>query len=110
MRGLPVYALAIAKSGIKFKASAEQTPQHSTIFELANQLSRLAGRTVVDHTGLSGYFDFPSGGIRDLYVERPDSAAAVSAFLTNRFGLELKPEEERTEVLVVDHVQRPSEN
>ena len=110
MKELPVYSLTIAKSGIKFKAKAEQTPPCCTIFELTNHLSHFVERAVVDHTGLSGYFDFPAGGIGELYTERPDSASAVSAFLANRFGLELRPARESVEVLVVDHVQRPSEN
>ena len=65
-------------------------------------------RPIVDGTGLNGYYDFPS--LREIFLEHPDSALALSTLLRESFGLELKPEKESMDVLIVDHVQRPSPN
>jgi bla regulator protein blaR1 len=79
-------------------------------------LGRL-GRPVVDETGLTGTFDFtlewtpepdhaaPPG---DLSTE-PDAPSFVGA-LNDQLGLKLKPGKASLPILVVDHVQRPSEN
>lgn len=109
MRELPAYELVAAKGGVKFKPIAgEPTPRSPTMFWLVEQLShyRYMDRPIVDRTDLSGHYDFPS--FRE--AERPDSASSLSAVLKSYLGLELKPTRERTQVLVVEHVQRPSPN
>jgi uncharacterized protein (TIGR03435 family) len=111
-RELPVYVLMVAKGGAKFKANTgEPTPISLTLFSLAQSLSRHVDRPIVDRTDLTGHYDFPpSPFYRELAQDPPGSASGVSDLLRAHLGLELKPERVSMEVLVVDHVERPSAN
>jgi bla regulator protein blaR1 len=72
-------------------------------------------RPVVDRTGLSGAFDFtieyalsPEGS-RD--GAQPDLAGTEFLdALREQLGVELKPANGQVQMLIVDHVERPSEN
>lgn len=92
--------------------------------ELAADLSNMLGRTVVDKTGFTGAFD--------VHLEfTPDAAPANGAFaqagpgapppanssvpsiftaLQEQLGLRLESAKGPVEVLVIDHLERPSEN
>jgi uncharacterized protein (TIGR03435 family) len=66
---------------------------------------------VVDRTGLSGLYDFtlhwnwtPAGS------ETGDNAAAFREALKAQLGLELKSSRAPMSFVIVDHVERPSEN
>jgi uncharacterized protein (TIGR03435 family) len=89
-------------------------------------LPMYAGRMVVDRTGLSGGFDLalyfdnrpipgvgPGGGL-PVSPQAADPAAtdAVSIFtaLEEQLGLKLEPQTGPAEVLVIDHVERPTPN
>jgi uncharacterized protein (TIGR03435 family) len=70
-------------------------------------------RPVVDQTGLSGLYDFtltwmhdPTGG--DATVD--DNTANFREALNIQLGLKLKPSRAPISFLIVDHVERPSEN
>lgn len=75
-------------------------------------LADMLGRTVVDQTGMRGVFDV------NLEFESTESVGAVSnsqapsifTALQERMGLRLEPAKSPVEVLVIDHVERPSEN
>ena len=76
----------------------------------ASVLSLAVGRSVVDRTGLSGTWDFEV-----MYT--PDAAGAASTenpslftALQEQLGLKLDPEKELVEVLVVDRIEKPTEN
>jgi uncharacterized protein (TIGR03435 family) len=82
----------------------------SPISLFASVLALPMGRTVVDRTGLDGLYDLdvtfaPVG---------PDAgqSAGPSLFtaLQEQLGLKLDPEKELVEVLVVDRIERPTEN
>jgi uncharacterized protein (TIGR03435 family) len=68
-------------------------------------------RTVIDRTGLTGGFD-----IRLQLFEPDDLAAAanllppIKPLLETQLGLTLREAEAPVEVLVIEHVERPSEN
>ena len=89
---------------------------------LANTiLASVADRPVVDNTGLSGHYDLalPSSALRRPAA--PGASQALDAPLLPvqdesifaalvRLGLRLQPARGRVETLVIDHVERPSEN
>lgn len=86
--------------------------------DLAADLSELLGRPVVDKTGLSGDFD--------IHLEfAPDDTIALGAqpsttvdlslpsiftALQQQLGLKVESSKGAVEVLIVDHIGRPSEN
>jgi hypothetical protein len=110
-RELPVYALTIASGGIKFKPLVDDVkPTSMTLYMFVYTISRYVDRPIVDHTGLNGYFTFASIPREYLADLNDDPGASLSPLLKEYHGLELKPTVERTEVLVVDHVERPSAN
>ena len=99
---LPIYALVVAKSGIKFEGSkpdqdgsSTNTSSHGggtlqmesqgvTMALLAQYLSRQVDRTVFDRTGLTGRYDFKLQYWRDqnpgpLYNASDTGSGAASA-------------------------------
>jgi uncharacterized protein (TIGR03435 family) len=71
------------------------------------------GRTVVDRTGLEGPYDLEvtyapvvAGAVG---ADLPDAPSLFTA-LREQLGLKLDPHTERVEVLVVDRIERPTEN
>ena len=83
----------------------------ATIGTLALALTFPAGRPVVDKTGLTGRYDIELPQMQSLTSNesRADSVPTITAVL-DRFGLKLEPQKEPVEVLVLDHVERPSDN
>jgi uncharacterized protein (TIGR03435 family) len=76
---------------------------------LANDLSNLLGRAVVDKTGLAGGFDIhlefaPEEGLAD------SALPSIFTALEEQLGLKLDSAKGPVEVLVVDHVEKPSAN
>ncbi len=72
-----------------------------------SQQPEVGGRTVVDRTGLNGGFRC------ELRWSHEDTNPAESSFFTalrEQMGLRLQPERGPVEVLIVDRVERPSEN
>ena len=69
-------------------------------------------RPVVDRTGLSGLYDFTLTWIHDPSGDDAivDNTANFRDALKSQLGLELKPSRAPISFLVVDHVERPSEN
>jgi uncharacterized protein (TIGR03435 family) len=75
----------------------------------------LAGvsRPVFDHTGLSGTFNFSIEWTPRLPGTTPpedETDATFTAALDEQLGLKLKPTTGPVEVLVIDHIEEPSEN
>jgi uncharacterized protein (TIGR03435 family) len=73
---------------------------------LAQRLSPIAGRVVVDRTGLTGKYDFDLKWAQDPSAD----AAGPSIFtaLQEQLGLKLESARGPVEVLVIDHVERPT--
>lgn len=74
-------------------------------------ISNIAGGPVIDKTGLTGQFDFtlewtPGG------INAPPDATGPSIFtaVEEQLGLKLTSGKGPVEVIVVDHVERPSAN
>ena len=78
-------------------------------------LSNSADRIVFDRSGLSGGFDWDLQWTPDPFpgVEQPnaaDSGTSLFTALQEQLGLKLESTRGPVEVLVIDHVGRPSEN
>jgi len=68
-------------------------------------------RVVVDHTGLTGKFDWEVQWIPEaLSINAPQRSDGPSIFqaFRDQLGLKLEPTRDRVDVLVIDHVQRPT--
>ncbi len=93
---------------------------------LANTiLPSLADRPVVDKTGLTGHYDLalPTSALQPPPPSSPPVASqpldapsppiedeSIFMALQEALGLRLQPAKGRVETLVIDHVERPSEN
>jgi uncharacterized protein (TIGR03435 family) len=131
-RDLPVYTLNIAKNGSLLKPTREQKAPNGmkilfaditgTSVPLSQFMTALAAqldRPVLDKTRLEGYFDFhlkwsPQATSPDTRPELspPLDATGPSLFtaLEEQLGLKLESSKGPVEVLVIDSVQKPSEN
>jgi uncharacterized protein (TIGR03435 family) len=123
MRETTVFTLEVAKDGAKFKPSASDTkPSMSanstsatvtlhasriSLKDFAGTLARQTGRPVVDQTGLAGEFDFDLVWSRDEAVDA--TAPSVFAALQG-LGLRLVSGKGQVGIIVIDKVERPSEN
>jgi uncharacterized protein (TIGR03435 family) len=82
---------------------------------LATSLPTMTGmatipRPVVDQTGLVGLYDFTLHWNSSPDPEPGDTTASFPGALKSQLGLELKPTHASIDILVIDHVERPSEN
>jgi uncharacterized protein (TIGR03435 family) len=80
----------------------------SPISVLASMLSRNAGRPVIDRTGLTGNYNTDLKWANETATDSP--LPSLPAALREKFGLELKPEVGPVNILVIDHVEKPSPN
>ena len=127
-----IYALAITKSGAKLTPSSTSSEHNIPITNGgSNQFIgsdvrmnffcwwlglRLQNdeRPVVDQTGLTGAYDFtlffrpqlPP----DATTDEQDNRPTIFDALRDELGLELIPKKGPVEYLVIDHIERPSEN
>jgi uncharacterized protein (TIGR03435 family) len=132
---IPVYALVVGKYGLKLKESApdaksgptvEITPSgmrfsdsKGTITQLAGLLSRSADRPVLDNSGLMGFYsitlewsidDARLASALDIPRERDPAGPSLFTAVQEQLGLKLDPTKAPMDVLVIDHVEKPSEN
>jgi uncharacterized protein (TIGR03435 family) len=77
----------------------------------------MAGRHVVDKTGLTGSYRLrleaarmAAGPSLDVSATDPATAPSIFTALQEQLGLKLEPSRAQLEVLVVDRIERPSEN
>jgi uncharacterized protein (TIGR03435 family) len=80
---------------------------------IARELSAFAGRPVQDRTSLTGLFDFELKWTPDQLESKldvTDSGPSFTTAIEEQLGLKLKSEKGRIEVLVIDHLEKPSEN
>jgi uncharacterized protein (TIGR03435 family) len=131
-RELTVYVLSVAKSGPKMTRS-ESDPSaptglgfgppgnfgatNATMADFAEAMGQGAvDRPVVDQTGLTGRFDFRLTWTPDeahLGVaggSNPDAPPDLFTAIQEELGLKLVSTKTPVDVLVVDHVERPSAN
>jgi uncharacterized protein (TIGR03435 family) len=115
--------LVVAKSGPKLKQwPAGEEPRgtswgHSQITiqgvgldKLAFCLSDVLGRKVVDKTGLAGNYDIDLKWTPDDQQQKPDAGPTLFTALEEQLGLKLDAAKGPVDTLVVDYVEKPSEN
>jgi len=92
------------------RATSALTGRGVSTAQLAEALSAELGTFVLDQTGLSGsyYFGFRFASLRGLN-DVPEAPSLLSA-LQDELGLKLEKQKGSPEVLVIDHIQQPSEN
>ena len=75
---------------------------------LASRLERYVGRRVTDHTGLTAAYDFTLTWAQDQSID-PTGPSLFTA-LQEQLGLKLDSTKGSVDMLVINSVQRPSEN
>ena len=127
---MPVYALTIARNGIKFHESAPDakfSANHgvhgrnqvitATKFTMGHLVAELArdpavSRPVIDRTGLTGAYDIrleATPQVRSNRDPEPEDIVVFTA-LREQLGLQLAPEKAPVDVVVVDHIEKPDGN
>ena len=125
-REIPVYQLIAVRSGTKLTKSDDVQGRSLrmgpgaivgtavTMSQVVLVLSRVAGRPVVDQTGLEGTYDFKLEFAPELSpaspATEPSSSASLFTAIQEQMGLKLEPAKKTFEVLVVDSAQKPNEN
>lgn len=117
-----IYKLVIAKSGFKLKNAAQSEPPKPFVLSLdyfkgtgnikllVVGLTTVLGRTVVDGTGLRGKYDFDIKWTPGEPHDTQDSGPTLFTALKEELGLKLVSAKGPVDTLVVDRVERPSEN
>ena len=131
-----VYSLVVARGGLKMKLSADQTEPEKggpkelgpgrlvgegvPMYIIANLLSNMLGRAVINNTGLTGKYDVDLQPLSDslqLQTDPADPLAqadvlnfAIVEAVEKQLGLRMESVKAPGEILVVDHVEHPSAN
>jgi len=127
----PVYALVVAKGGSKLKETkggrrigmtrSKITSEGEPLPFLAQLLSNLLGRPVLDQTGIKGDFDFElswtpdpgqSSGPPGLDASTPPDPNGPSLFtaIQEQLGLRLESTKGPVETIIIDRAEKASEN
>ncbi len=136
-RELSVYALTVSKTGSKLTKSESNGPlpalffgpatggiqlpgKNATMAEFAGVMqSAVLDRPVVDQTGIEGRYDFvlkwapddsQFGGHPPGAVQADSSLPNLSTAIQEQLGLKLEVVKAPVDVLVIDHVEKPSAN
>jgi uncharacterized protein (TIGR03435 family) len=130
-REIPVYRLIVAKSGTKLTANAGGASSaraslfptrrlNATAMQTSYLISMLTNelrRPVYDETALTGRYDFTlewtpnpvQTAARDANTE-PSGVPDIVTAVEEQLGLKLESTKRLIEVLVIDHVEKPTEN
>jgi bla regulator protein BlaR1 len=139
-REAPVDLLVVEKNGPKFKEanpgelhpgsrpmpgggtlSREEEEGQMIVHYFGISIAQLAalvlgtGRPVEDKTGLTGKYDVtirkpvPQPHAQQAVISPPDPEPSPAS-IADQLGLKLEPSKGQVEILVIDHVERPSQN
>jgi uncharacterized protein (TIGR03435 family) len=128
-RDMPVYVLTVGKGGRKFRESDPEAPSNNyhgvngrnqyvtlaqaTMENLVDELSSQGtGRPVVDETGLTGHYDIRLEATPEFRISANPQPEDLSIFtaIQEQLGLKLDPQTRPMDVLVIDHMEKPSQN
>jgi uncharacterized protein (TIGR03435 family) len=86
--------------------------------DIASALSLMTRRLVIDRTGLTGRYNVslkftPDAitlrpALRSEYPQIDPEGPSLSTALKEQLGIKMKTQSEKVEVLVIDHVERPT--
>lgn len=78
---------------------------------LMGSIGAAAGRVVVDKTGLTGNYEITLRFMpQQAQNNAPDAPPDIFTALQEQLGLKLEPDRAPVRVLVIDHIERPTEN
>jgi uncharacterized protein (TIGR03435 family) len=86
--------------------SEQQAPAGWSMATLVGYLSGTAGRRVIDKTGLPGLYAFNL----DFAIREEDGRPSAMTAVQDQLGLKLEGVREKIDFLVIDRVEKPSEN
>jgi uncharacterized protein (TIGR03435 family) len=98
------------------------TATDGSLSMLIAPLSRQLGRIIVDKTGLNGRYDFtlewtpegaaapPAGGSPSGTAPPDQSGPDIFTAIQEQLGLKLKSTKGPVDVIVIDHIEKPSAN
>jgi uncharacterized protein (TIGR03435 family) len=135
-REMPVYQLVLAKGGPKLKENPDSTQGRAavstsgvrgtaaplrTLCDMLESAPDIGGRVVIDKTGLTGTYDFSlkwapmeatsaSGGEGGTVPSSDVQGASLFTAIEEQLGLRLVATKGPGQVLVIDHIEQPSEN
>lgn len=128
-REMPVYAIVVTNGGPKLTKNtndpnglpnqngsqhgAQKTDkfENTSMTDLAFILQFFLDRPVVDQTRMAGRFDFVLKYTTDeSQASDTDAAPGLFTAIQEELGLKLEPVKAPADVLVIDHVERPSAN
>jgi uncharacterized protein (TIGR03435 family) len=125
-RDSPIYALVLAKGGAKLlppttdtragltgrtgRIEGHLTGVNAALSMLEDYLTQELGRPVQDQTGLKGRYDFKLDWARTDDVSMQLEYPSIFAALREQLGLTLISTKAPIDFIVIDHVERPSEN
>ena len=135
---LPVYALVLDKKGPKFaednthpeiggisargRGKLEATSSDfATFVSVLSMQPELGGRAVLDKTGLRGHYSFTiewtpenlaAGGVQSADRASSSESSGPSLFtgLREQLGLRLESTRAPVDTIVIEHIERPTEN
>ena len=119
--GFPVYCTAVLNMTPSVAGRRRVAGRNVTLEYIAESLSASSnlGRPMVDQTGIKGTVDFilewepdrlaPSQAGADSRPDVPSGSTFQSA-LREQLGLKLESQKAKVDLMVVDHIEHPSEN
>jgi uncharacterized protein (TIGR03435 family) len=128
MREMSVYELTVDKNGPRLKPASGDSECASRIgpvqpedrnyryrftncslTPLVNTLQ--ADRPILNKTGLTGHYDITMFATPDFKLRNSSEPGDISPLdAVRNLGLRMEPKKDDIEVIVVDHVEKPSEN
>lgn len=126
---LKAFVLTIAKGGAKVTPAAApdakpyrqnsangSVVKSMTIQQFGDFISQPLHMPVVDQTGLTGKYDFVLDftsylpDAHNMDVNRPDSTSILMAALEGELGIKMETRKTQVDVMIIDHVEKPSAN